>query len=64
MITLTIISFPSYLLQIKNLIKKFIVKRETINLVVISSNVDLATTEALKMAQEVDPEGERTLGML
>ncbi|XP_019331914.1 interferon-induced GTP-binding protein Mx1-like [Alligator mississippiensis] len=50
--------------QIKNLIKKFIVKRETINLVVISSNVDLATTEALKMAQEVDPEGERTLGIL
>ncbi|TFK00965.1 Interferon-induced GTP-binding protein Mx1 [Platysternon megacephalum] len=47
--------------QIKKLIKKFIAKQETINLVVVPSNVDIATTEALKMAQEVDPDGERTL---
>lgn len=50
--------------QIKRLIKKFIEKQETINLVVVPSNVDIATTEALKMAQEVDPDGERTLGIL
>uniref|UniRef100_K7GD02 MX dynamin like GTPase 1 n=1 Tax=Pelodiscus sinensis TaxID=13735 RepID=K7GD02_PELSI len=50
--------------QIKKLIKKFIDKQETINLVVVPSNVDIATTEALKMAQEVDPDGERTLGIL
>ncbi|XP_053166757.1 interferon-induced GTP-binding protein Mx1-like isoform X1 [Hemicordylus capensis] len=50
--------------QIKRLIKKFIAKQETINLVVVPSNVDIATTEALKMAQEVDPDGERTLGIL
>ncbi|XP_048835188.1 interferon-induced GTP-binding protein Mx3-like [Brienomyrus brachyistius] len=50
--------------QIKNLIKKFITKQETINLVVVPCNVDIATTEALKMAQEVDPHGERTLGIL
>uniref|UniRef100_A0A8C8SE70 Myxovirus (Influenza virus) resistance 1 n=1 Tax=Pelusios castaneus TaxID=367368 RepID=A0A8C8SE70_9SAUR len=50
--------------QIKKLIKKFIAKQETINLVVVPSNVDIATTEALRMAQEVDPEGERTLGIL
>lgn len=50
-------------LQIKGLIKKFIAKQETINLVVVPCNVDIATTEALKMAQEVDPEGERTLGL-
>lgn len=37
-------------------------KQETINLVVVPCNVDIATTEALQMAQEVDPEGERTLG--
>uniref|UniRef100_A0A8D0L999 Dynamin-type G domain-containing protein n=1 Tax=Sphenodon punctatus TaxID=8508 RepID=A0A8D0L999_SPHPU len=49
---------------IKRLIKKIIAKEETINLVVVPSNVDIATTEALKMAQEVDPEGERTLGIL
>uniref|UniRef100_A0A3B3QHE5 MX dynamin like GTPase 1 n=1 Tax=Paramormyrops kingsleyae TaxID=1676925 RepID=A0A3B3QHE5_9TELE len=50
--------------QIKNLIKTFITKQETINLVVVPCNVDIATTEALKMAQEVDPDGERTLGIL
>ncbi|CAB1353580.1 unnamed protein product [Coregonus sp. 'balchen'] len=50
--------------QIKRLIRKFITKQETISLVVVPCNVDIATTEALKMAQEVDPEGERTLGIL
>lgn len=29
---------------------------------VVPCNVDIATTEALKMAKEVDPEGTRTLG--
>ncbi|XP_062866732.1 interferon-induced GTP-binding protein Mx1-like [Trichomycterus rosablanca] len=50
--------------QIKRLISKVIAKQETINLVVVPCNVDIATTEALKMAQEVDREGERTLGIL
>ncbi|KAG5852398.1 hypothetical protein ANANG_G00061990 [Anguilla anguilla] len=50
--------------QIKRLITKFVRKQETINLVVVPCNVDIATTEALKMAQEEDPEGERTLGIL
>ncbi|KAG7315627.1 hypothetical protein KOW79_020493 [Hemibagrus wyckioides] len=50
--------------QVKKLIKKFIEKQETIILVVVPCNVDIATTEALKMAQEVDPNGKRTLGIL
>nr|AZL95661.1 Mx1 protein [Miichthys miiuy] len=50
--------------QIKRLIQKFIKKQETISLVVVPCNVDIATTEALKMAQEVDPDGERSLGIL
>uniref|UniRef100_A0A669BQZ8 Interferon-induced GTP-binding protein Mx n=1 Tax=Oreochromis niloticus TaxID=8128 RepID=A0A669BQZ8_ORENI len=50
--------------QIKRLIQMFITKQETISLVVVPCNVDIATTEALKMAQQVDPEGERTLGIL
>ncbi|XP_058623273.1 interferon-induced GTP-binding protein Mx2-like, partial [Onychostoma macrolepis] len=50
--------------QIKRLIMKYIKKRETINLVVVPCNIDIATTEALKMAQEVDPEGKRTLAIL
>nr|XP_019601315.1 PREDICTED: interferon-induced GTP-binding protein Mx2 [Rhinolophus sinicus]XP_019601316.1 PREDICTED: interferon-induced GTP-binding protein Mx2 [Rhinolophus sinicus]XP_019601317.1 PREDICTED: interferon-induced GTP-binding protein Mx2 [Rhinolophus sinicus]XP_019601318.1 PREDICTED: interferon-induced GTP-binding protein Mx2 [Rhinolophus sinicus] len=51
-------------LQIKELIKKYIQRQQTINLVVVPCNVDIATTEALSMAQEVDPEGDRTIGIL
>ncbi|XP_073688251.1 interferon-induced GTP-binding protein Mx2-like [Garra rufa] len=50
--------------QIKRLILKYIRKLQTINLVVVPCNTDIATTEALKMAQEVDPEGRRTLAIL
>ncbi|XP_051269580.1 interferon-induced GTP-binding protein Mx isoform X2 [Dicentrarchus labrax] len=50
--------------QIKRLIQKYITKQETISLVVVPCNVDIATTEALKMAKEVDPDGGRSLGIL
>ncbi|CAI9554960.1 unnamed protein product, partial [Staurois parvus] len=50
--------------QIKQMIMKYITRQETINLVVIPSNVDIATTEALQMAKQVDPNGERTVGIL
>ncbi|XP_050956148.1 LOW QUALITY PROTEIN: interferon-induced GTP-binding protein Mx3 [Labeo rohita] len=50
--------------QIRRLILKFISKKETINLVVVPCNVDVATTEALRMAQGVDPDGSRTLAIL
>ncbi|XP_056309807.1 interferon-induced GTP-binding protein MxB [Danio aesculapii] len=50
--------------HIKRLIRMFITKQETINLVVVPCNVDIATTEALQMAQAEDPDGERTLGIL
>ncbi|XP_060716118.1 interferon-induced GTP-binding protein Mx1-like [Tachysurus vachellii] len=50
--------------QSKRLTRKFISKQGTIILVVVQSNVDIATSEALKMAKEVDPNGERTLGIL
>ena len=59
------LSLPSYAFifsQTKQLIRKYIVKQETINLVVVPCNVDIATTEALSMAQEVDPDGDRTIG--
>uniref|UniRef100_A0A3B1JI66 MX dynamin like GTPase 1 n=1 Tax=Astyanax mexicanus TaxID=7994 RepID=A0A3B1JI66_ASTMX len=50
--------------QIKDLIEKFIKRQETISLVVVPANIDIATTEALKMASKVDPHGLRTLGIL
>ncbi|XP_036386685.1 interferon-induced GTP-binding protein Mx-like [Megalops cyprinoides] len=50
--------------QIKSLIYEYIMNKETINLVVIPCTADITTAEALQMAQEVDPEGERTIGVL
>uniref|UniRef100_I3K7L2 Interferon-induced GTP-binding protein Mx n=1 Tax=Oreochromis niloticus TaxID=8128 RepID=I3K7L2_ORENI len=50
--------------KIKTMIQTVISKQETINLVVVPCNVDIATTEALNMAKLVDPDGERTLGVL
>ncbi|TRY85138.1 hypothetical protein DNTS_006337, partial [Danionella cerebrum] len=50
--------------QIRSLILKHIDKSEAIILVVVPCNVDIATTEALRMAQNVDPEGLRTLAIL
>ncbi|XP_075398388.1 interferon-induced GTP-binding protein Mx2 [Tenrec ecaudatus] len=55
---------PDIEMQVKALIKKYIQRQQTINLVVVPCNVDIATTEALKMAKEVDPEGDRTIGIL
>ena len=56
------LSYPLIFLQIKSLIRKYILRQETINLVVVPANVDIATTEALRMAQDVDPQGDRTIG--
>uniref|UniRef100_A0A8C2E0J3 Myxovirus (influenza virus) resistance G n=1 Tax=Cyprinus carpio TaxID=7962 RepID=A0A8C2E0J3_CYPCA len=50
--------------QIKGLIMKYIEKQETINMVVCPCNTDIVTTEALKLAQEVDPDGKRTIAIL
>ncbi|XP_051975951.1 interferon-induced GTP-binding protein Mx [Xyrauchen texanus] len=50
--------------QIRRLILTFIAKKETIILVVVPCNIDIATTEALRMAQGVDSDGSRTLAIL
>uniref|UniRef100_A0A672SVF0 Dynamin-type G domain-containing protein n=1 Tax=Sinocyclocheilus grahami TaxID=75366 RepID=A0A672SVF0_SINGR len=49
---------------IKDLIEKFIKRQDTISLVVVPANIDIATTEALQMAFRVDSTGQRTLGIL
>uniref|UniRef100_A0A672SX97 Dynamin-type G domain-containing protein n=1 Tax=Sinocyclocheilus grahami TaxID=75366 RepID=A0A672SX97_SINGR len=57
----TFISTPA---RIKDLIEKFIKRQDTISLVVVPANIDIATTEALQMAFRVDSTGQRTLGIL
>jgi dynamin 1-like protein len=50
--------------QIKSLIFNFIKNPRSIILAVSAANADLATSEALKFAKEVDAEGSRTLAVL
>ncbi|KAL9629647.1 MAG: hypothetical protein Q9164_006788 [Protoblastenia rupestris] len=51
-------------LLVKNMVRRYIENPRTIILAVVAANVDIATTEILDMAAEVDPSGQRTLGIL
>ena len=50
--------------QIRDMILTYIRKETCLVLAVTSANQDLATSDALKMAKEVDPEGLRTIGVI
>ncbi|RWS20391.1 dynamin-1-like protein isoform X4, partial [Leptotrombidium deliense] len=51
-------------IQIKNLLMKYISNPNSIILAVTAANTDFATSEAIKLAREVDPEGRRTLAVI
>ena len=50
--------------QIREMLLKFISKPNAIILAVTAANTDLANSDGLKMARDVDPEGTRTIGVL
>ncbi|KAK8034965.1 hypothetical protein PG993_009960 [Apiospora rasikravindrae] len=50
--------------QIKDMVLKYISKSNAIILAVTAANQDLANSDGLKLAREVDPEGQRTIGVL
>lgn len=50
--------------QIKDMILSYIRKDNCLILAVTPANQDLATSDALKLAKEVDPDGMRTIGVL
>ncbi|KAI0598085.1 vacuolar sorting protein 1 [Biscogniauxia sp. FL1348] len=50
--------------QIRDMVLKYIQKSNAIILAVTSANIDLANSDGLKLAREVDPEGQRTIGVL
>lgn len=50
--------------QIREMLLKYITKPNAIILAVTAANTDLANSDGLKMAREVDPEGLRTIGVL
>lgn len=50
--------------QIRDMVLKFISKPNAVILAVTAANTDLANSDGLKLAREVDPEGTRTVGVL
>lgn len=50
--------------QIRTMVLKQIGKANAIILAVTGANTDLANSDGLKLAREVDPEGQRTIGVL
>ncbi|RDW92828.1 dynamin-like GTPase vpsA [Aspergillus mulundensis] len=50
--------------QIRDMVLKYISKPNAIVLAVTAANQDLANSDGLKLAREVDPEGQRTIGVL
>ena len=55
---------PDIEVKIRNLIMSYIENPNSIILAISSANADLANSDALKLARDVDPNGERTLGVL
>ena len=50
--------------MVKSMVQGYMDNSRSVILAVIPANVDIATQEILEMAEEVDPEGQRTLGVL
>lgn len=50
--------------QIRDMLLTFIKRDNCLILAVTSANQDLATSDALKLSKEVDPEGLRTIGVI
>ncbi|XP_071695064.1 dynamin-related protein 5A-like isoform X3 [Rutidosis leptorrhynchoides] len=50
--------------DIENMLRAYIQKPNCIILAISPANQDLATSDAIKMSREVDPTGERTIGVL
>eukprot|EP00245_Coleochaete_scutata_P015737 TRINITY_DN7139_c0_g1_i1.p1 TRINITY_DN7139_c0_g1~~TRINITY_DN7139_c0_g1_i1.p1 ORF type:complete len:613 (-),score=142.68 TRINITY_DN7139_c0_g1_i1:787-2625(-) len=54
----------SIVVDIENMVRSYIEKPNCIILAVSPANQDIATSDAIKIAREVDPSGERTFGVL
>nr|AZL94768.1 GTP-binding protein/GTPase [Nephromyces sp. MMRI] len=51
-------------IQIKNIILQFISKQNCIILALTAGNTDIANSDSLKLARDVDPSGTRTIGVI
>lgn len=50
--------------ELENMAREYVKHENVIILAVTPANADLATSDALRLAREVDPTGERTIGVL
>lgn len=50
--------------DIENMVRNYVEKPNCIILAISPANQDIATSDAIKLAREVDPSGERTFGVL
>jgi len=50
--------------QIRKMCLKFITPPNALILALTAANTDLANSDALKLARDVDPRGERTIGVV
>uniref|UniRef100_A0A0D6R1X6 Dynamin-type G domain-containing protein n=1 Tax=Araucaria cunninghamii TaxID=56994 RepID=A0A0D6R1X6_ARACU len=50
--------------DIENMVRSYVEKPNSIILAISPANQDIATSDAIKLAREVDPTGERTFGVL
>ncbi|XP_054824345.1 phragmoplastin DRP1C [Prosopis cineraria] len=50
--------------DIENMVRSYVEKPNCIILAITPANQDVATSDAIKLAREVDPSGERTFGVL
>ncbi|XP_076873359.1 dynamin 3a isoform X3 [Brachyhypopomus gauderio] len=55
---------PDIEYQIRDMIMQFICRENCLVLAVTPANMDLANSDALKLAKDVDPQGQRTIGVI
>ncbi|KAG8194558.1 hypothetical protein JTE90_013303 [Oedothorax gibbosus] len=55
---------PDIETQIRDMLLSFVKKESCLILAVTAANQDIATSDALKLSKEVDPEGLRTIGVI
>uniref|UniRef100_A0A3Q3B0X5 Interferon-induced GTP-binding protein Mx n=1 Tax=Kryptolebias marmoratus TaxID=37003 RepID=A0A3Q3B0X5_KRYMA len=55
---------PDIEMQIREMLMQFVTKENCLMLAVSPANSDLANSDALKIAKEVDPQGLRTIGVI
>ncbi|XP_017311333.1 dynamin 3a isoform X2 [Ictalurus punctatus] len=55
---------PDIEYQIRDMIMQYICRENCLILAVTPANMDLANSDALKLAKDVDPQGQRTIGVI